>query len=424
VVVGLANHTALIARDGTERPIADSGAPIRDAQGKPQGAVLVFRDVTDERHAEEAVHRSEERLRLMIASVTDYALYMLDPKGHVVSWNSGAERIKGYRQEEILGQDFARFFTPEEIAAGRPAFELETAAKEGRFEDENWRVRKDGSRFWANVVITPIRDASNRLMGFAKVTRDLTERQMAEDERLRLARAQEAIRLRDEFLSIASHELKTPLTALQLLFRAIREQVEPGDQVLEQKVARAVRIGDRFTQLIEALLDVSRISTGRLTLEFEDFDLVEAAREVTERLRDSATNAGCQLSLSIDSSLPGRWDRLRVEQILTNLISNSIRYAAGTAIRVSTSKDSQTAILQVCDDGPGVPEADLSRIFNRFERAASMRHYGGLGLGLYVARQIAEAHGGTILATNAPGAGACFTVHLPLMESTHAAAPH
>jgi PAS domain S-box-containing protein len=414
VVVGLANHTALISRDGTERPIADSGAPILDARGAPQGAVLVFRDITAERRAEEALRQSEERLRQMIASVRDYALFMLDPSGHVASWNPGAERIKGYREQEILGEHFSRFFTPEDVASGKPTRELEIAESQGRFEEESWRVRKDGSRFWANIVIAPMRDSSNGLGGFVKVTRDLTERRKAEEERLRLAQAQEAIRFRDEFLSIASHELKTPVTALQLQLVGIHDQLAGIDAPVEKKVERARRVGDRLAQLVEALLDVSRIATGNLTLNFEVFDLNDAVREITERLRNSAEKAGCELSCCLSDPIHGKWDRLRVEQILMNLISNSIKYAAGTPIDASASRENDVAILKVQDRGPGIPEGDLSRIFERFERASSARHYGGMGLGLYVAHEIAEAHGGTIIASNMPGGGACFTVRLPL----------
>jgi PAS domain S-box-containing protein len=416
VVVGLANHTALLARDGVESPIADSGAPILDAQGTPRGAVLVFRDITAERVAEEALRQSEQKLRMMIAGVRDYALYMLDPSGCVVSWNPGAERIKGYRAEEIVGHSFARFFLPEDVADQKPARALKIAISEGRFEEEGWRVRKDGSRFWASAVITPIRDPSNRLVGFVKITRDLTEQRNAEEERLRLAQAGEAIRLRDEFLSIASHELKTPLTALQLQLELVNvpEPARPEDEKLTRHMDRARRLTARLGQLVEALLDVSRIATGRLTLNLESFDLGDASREVVERLRDSAKAAGCELSLEASGSLEGRWDRLRVEQVLMNLISNSIKYAAGRPIELSLARDADTAVIEVSDRGPGIPEGELSRIFERFERAASARHYGGMGLGLYVARQIAEAHGGTIAAGNRAGGGACFTIGLPL----------
>jgi PAS domain S-box-containing protein len=420
VVIGLANHTALISRDGTERPIADSGAPILDGERQPQGAVLVFRDITEERRAEEAVRQSEEKLRLMIASVSDYALFMLDPTGRVVSWNPGAERIKGYREDEIVGQHFSRFFPPEDVAAGRPARELELAARMGRFEEESWRVRKDGSRFWANVIVTPVRDPSEKLLGFVKITRDLTQRRKMEEERLRLAQAQEAIRLRDEFLSIASHELRTPLTALQLQIRGLKDHVGAGEEALLKKMDRAGRIGDRLAQLIETLLDVSRIATGKLELKLENFDLVDAAREVVDRLRDSATSANSSISLEVDPSIPGRWDRLRIEQVLMNLISNSIKYAAGHPIEVSATRSGDQAVLQVRDHGPGIPAADTSRIFDRFERAGSGHNYGGMGLGLYVARQIAEAHGGTIVASNAADGGACLSVRLPFSPGASA----
>jgi PAS domain S-box-containing protein len=414
VVVGLANHTALIARDGTERPIADSGAPIFDADGKTIGAVLVFRDVSDERRAEDALRQSEEKLRLMIASVRDYALYMLDPAGRVASWNPGAERIKGYRAEEIIGEGFARFFTAEDAAAGKPMQELEIAAVQGRFEEEGWRVRKDGSRFWANVIVAPVRDASNHLVGFVKTTRDLTEQRRGEDERLRLAQAREAIRLRDEFMSIASHELKTPLTALTLQLGTIRSQIRSGGADLEHKVERAMRITGRLAQLVETLLDVSRFSAGKLKLNVEAFDMIEAIRDVVERFRDAAAAAGCTVVVKTSGAVEGRWDRLRVEQVLTNLIGNAIKYASGQPLEISAARRGDDAILEVRDHGPGIPDVDLPRIFDRFERAAPSRHYSGLGLGLYVAREIAAAHGGGIAAFNPRDGGACFTVRLPL----------
>ena len=412
VVVGLANHTALISRDGSERPIADSGAPIFDAQGKPVGAVLVFRNISEERRKEEALRQSDEKLRLMIASVHDYALYMLDPDGLVVSWNPGAEKITGYRADEIVGQHFSRFFGAEDRQAGKPARELEIA-RTGRFEEESWRIRKDGERYWANVVITPIHDAANRLVGFVKITRDLTDRRKADEERMRLVQAREAIRLRDEFLSIASHELKTPLTALQLQLGNIGADAARPDE-LATKIDRAKRIGDRLARLIEALLDVSRIATGSLRLNVERFDLVEVVRETVERLRDQATTAGCALTVDAPRSIEGDWDRLRIEQALTNLITNALKYAAGKPIAVSAARTNDVAVIEVRDRGPGIAEEDVPRIFERFERAVSSRHHGGLGLGLYVARQIAEAHGGAIAARNVAGGGACFTVRLPL----------
>jgi signal transduction histidine kinase len=261
-------------------------------------------------------------------------------------------------------------------------------------------------------VVTPVRAPSNGLVGFVKITRDMTEHRKAEEERIKSAQAAEAIRLRDEFLSIASHELKTPLTALQLQLLNIQEAM-PGQGGPGRNMDRARRLAGRLGQLVEMLLDVSRIATGRLSLNLEEFDLADAARDITERLGESAEAASCELSLQADGPLLGRWDRLRVEQVLMNLLSNAIKYAAGRPIEVSLSRPADSAVIEVRDRGPGIPEGELSRIFERFERAASARHYGGLGLGLYVARQIAEAHGGTITAANRPGGGTRFVVRLP-----------
>jgi signal transduction histidine kinase len=229
-----------------------------------------------------------------------------------------------------------------------------------------------------------------------------------------LAQAQEAIRLRDDFLSIASHELKTPLTALQLQLRSIRTQVGDGGGRLADTANRAMRVGERLANLIEALLDVSRIATGRLKLSFEPFDLVAVVREVIERLRESAVEAGCAISLDGRGPIEGRWDRLRIEQVLTNLLSNAFKYAARRPIVVSVARAGDEAVLEVRDEGPGIAEEQMPRLFERFERADSTRNYGGMGLGLYVAREIAQAHGGTIAANNLPGGGASFTVRLPL----------
>ena len=413
-VVGLANHTAIISRDGIERPIADSGAPIRDARGATRGAVLVFRDVTDERLADDAVRQSEEKLRLMIASIADYAIFMLDPQGGVASWNPGAAKITGYTEQEIIGVSFARFFTADDVAKGRPAQELATATAHGRFEAEAWRTRKDGSHFWAAIVIAPMHDAAGRLVGFVKTTRDLTEPRRMEQERIRLAQAQEAVRLRDEFLSIASHELKTPLTALQLHLQSARDKVARIDDKIAETLTKATRVGERLAQLIDTLLDVSRIATGQLKLNLETCDLADAVRDIGERLHEAASRAGCELSIAVPAEICGKWDRLRIEQVLMNLLANAIKYAAGRPIQVSARRDAETAVLQVCDQGPGIAQGQLSRIFERFERAVSARHYGGMGLGLYVARQIADAHGGTITVANVPDGGACFTVRLPL----------
>jgi PAS domain S-box-containing protein len=207
VIVGLANHTVLIAKDGTERLIDDSAAPIRDEKGNLTGVVLVFRDVTERRRQEREfarrleqkvqertaeLHISEERFRMLVDGTKDYAIFMLDPQGYITTWNPGAERIKGYRADEIIGQHFSRFYLAEDLQAAKPAGELSIAAAKGRFEDEGWRLRKDGSRFWASVLITALYDEEQQLRGFGKITRDQTTRRQAEETARRLAVEQAA----------------------------------------------------------------------------------------------------------------------------------------------------------------------------------------------------------------------------------------
>ena len=341
----------------------------------------------------------EERFRALIASVKDYAIFMLDPSGNVETWNAGAERAKGYRADEIIGQHMSRFYTPEDLSRGLPATLLAQAVREGRVESEGWRVRKDGTRFWADVVITALLDDRGRLTGFAKVTRDLTERLRAQEEQLRLAHAEEAVRLRDEFLSIAAHELRTPLSAVQLQLQALLERSDGIDPRVRAKIERACRSGERLVTLVDALLDVSRITSGNLTLSPSQFDLTAAVQEVVEHFGEHALRAGSVVSVRSDGVLEGHWDRLRIEQVVTNLLGNALKYAAGTPVDIVLGGNEKEVTLTVSDGGPGIPESEWDRIFLRFERAASKRNYGGLGLGLYVVRQIVEAHGGNIQLT-------------------------
>lgn len=234
------------------------------------------------------------------------------------------------------------------------------------------------------------------------------------------ARAQEAIRLRDEFLSIASHELKTPLTPLQLQLQSIEGALKaPADQSdptrLLGKVERAIRSTGRLAALVESLLDVSRIAQGKMRLNLERFDLGEAVKEVVERFSEESARAGSHILLKIEQPLVGRWDRLRVEQVISNLLANAVKYGQGKPIEVAVDADGgDSARIRVDDQGIGISQADLHRIFGRFERAVPMRHYGGLGLGLYIAQQIVQAHGGSIDVTSAPERGSSFTVSLPL----------
>ena len=355
----------------------------------------------------------EERYRALVSSVKDYAIIILDPSGRIETWNIGAEQTKGYTADEIIGEHISRFYTPEDLARGLPETLLAAALRDGRVENEGWRVRKDGTRFWADVVITALTDEQGRLLGYAKVTRDLTERLRAQQEQIRLAHAEEAVRLRDEFLSIAAHELRTPLSAVQLQLQSLLEWPEGLTPRIRTKVERACRSGERLVRLVDALLDVSRISSGNFTLNPTPFDLNDAVREVVERLREHALRAGSEVTIRSDGPLEGAWDRLRIEQVVTNLLGNALKYAAGSPVELVLQGNEREAMLTVSDAGPGIPESEWQRIFERFERATPMRHFGGLGLGLYVARQIVEAHGGSIRPVHLRPEGAHFLIQLP-----------
>jgi PAS domain S-box-containing protein len=402
-----------VRKDGTRFWANVVITAVRDDAGRLVGFGKVTRDLTERRRAEEILRESEERFRLLVTSVKEYAIFMLDADGIVTSWNPGAEAIKGYGADEIIGKHFSLFYPPEDLATGKPARALEIARAEGRYMEEGERLRKDGSRFWASVVLTAVRDQSGAIVGFAKVTRDLTARKRAEEERLRLARAEEAVRLRDEFLSIASHELKTPLTALHLQLQILGDAAGLPEQVSRQ-LERATRNSARLVTLVETLLDVVRITAGRFRLTRERFELGAAIREAVYSLSGEATKARTPILIHEKHRMEGWWDRLRIEQAFTNLIANAIKYGAGSPVDIGVDFDGRVARVTIADQGPGIAAADRERIFARFERAAPAEHFGGLGLGLYITRQIVEAHGGTVEVDSEPGAGATFLVRLPL----------
>ncbi|HEY6036058.1 MAG TPA: PAS domain S-box protein [Kofleriaceae bacterium] len=385
-------------------------------EGSPEHYVTVSRDLTERRRASDHRFQEDTKFRALVESARDYAIFMLDTTGHVASWNEGAERIKGYTARDIIGQHFSKFYSVEESRSGKCERELEIALAEGRFEEEGWRLRKDGTQFWANVVIAPLRDDQGHHIGFSKITRDLTERRAAELDRLSLARAQEALRLRDEFLSVASHELRTPLVALQLQLESLDLQHAALEPKLVAKISRARRNAIRLADLISTLLDVSRIAEGRLTLSVRRVDMGELVREVVDRLEESAALAKNVVVVSGETQLFAFCDPLRMGQVVSNLLANVFKYAAGTPVEVHLERRDSTAVLTVEDRGPGIPEDQLERIFDRFERAASVRNYPGMGLGLYVAKEIVIAHGGSIRAHNREGGGTTVEIRLPIMK--------
>lgn len=387
-----------------------------------RGFGKVTRDLTQRRFAEQRLRESEERFHHLVDAVSEYAIYALDPEGHVSTWNVGAQRIKQWHTHEILGQHFRVFYPPEERLAGRPERILEIVRREGRYEDEAWRVRKDGTRFWANVVISVLRDERGEVKGFVKVTRDLTARRAAEETERSLVReqaaraaAEEASRMKDDFLAIVSHELRTPLNAILGWAALLETRREPtmvtrGLDVIHRNARTQAR-------LVDDILDVSRVVSGKLKLELVETSFDDIVHEVVESLRPTAEGRGVALDVEPASRMPtvvGDPERLR--QIVWNLISNAIKFSEpGGRVTVALGHDRTSVTLTVRDEGLGIHPQLLPHVFDRFRQGDSSptRRAGGLGLGLAIVRHLVEMHGGTVRAeSEGEGRGATFVVEL------------
>jgi PAS domain S-box-containing protein len=410
------------------------------------GFAKVTRDLTERRRTEQELRASEERLRLLIASVKDYAIFILDPTGHVATWNTGAERLKGYSADEIVGQHFSRFYPEHDVRAGKCEMELEGAQRVGRFEDEGWRIRKDGSRFWANVVITPIRNDGGTLIGFAKVTRDLSERKAHEEERLALARteearrvaeennerarsladdlrrardkAEEATRMKDEFLATVSHELRTPLNAMLGWARMLASGSLTPEKTVHA-INTIVRNAVAQNQIIDDLLDVSRIITGQLRLDVDFVDVNQVVTAAIDVVRPAAEAKGVDLQwlLNPDAGLI-KGDAGRLQQVLWNLLTNAVKFTSrGGRVHVTLRRYDSLVEIEVADTGKGIAPAFLPRVFDRFaqQEAGNSRKTGGLGLGLAIVKHLVELHGGVVEAhSDGEGKGSTFVVKIPL----------
>jgi len=496
--------------------------------------------------------QSETRLQMLIVGVKDYAIFLLDPDGRVASWNWGAERIYGYRADEIIGQHFERFYLEEDRHQRLPDTALRIGAAEGRYEGAGWQTRKDGSLYWATTVLTALRDTAGRLRGFSILSKDITDRKRVEDELLDVNRtlqalieaspvavlavdcsgtvntwnpaaerlfgwkaaevlgrsvtevmvapddgeepcdilrastkgfvcedrqtsrrrkdgssvevsiytaplhdatgalrgamallgdiserkrvereredafrerdrlfvkAEEAARAREEVLSMASHDLRSPLSALQLqsrglLLHARRESTAFGARMVSglERMDRGVT---RINNFIEALLDASRLEAGRLHLYVGDVDLVGVVKDVLERSKEQLDQAGYVVNLTACESVIGRWDAMRLEQMISNLLDNAMKYGKGNPIDVTVRGDVDHGVIVFRDHGIGINAEDRERIFEKATRATGTHHAQSFGFGLWIVRWIVDAFGGSIDVTGQPGQGATFTVVLP-----------
>ncbi len=380
------------------------------------------------------LHEIERRFRLMVESVVDYAIVMLDPQGGVASWNAGAQRLLGYAADEITGRHFSQFYPPRERDSGKPARELEVAAKEGRFEEEEWRVRRDGSAFWANVVVTPVRDDAGELLGYAKVMRDLTERNRVEAELVRAkVAAEKANEAKSQFLANMSHELRTPLNSLLILARLLADN--PGGNLTAKQVQFARTIyasGSDLLSLINDLLDLAKIESGAVTsLELAPVRLDDVRAELERTFRQLAQERGLRLEIRLDPGLPQtlRTDVARLSQVLKNLVANALKFTKEGGVEVDMAPassgwsaghrtlDAAAAVVafSVRDTGIGIAPDKQQLIFEAFQQAdgTTSRQYGGTGLGLSISRELTRLLGGEIRLQSEPGKGSTFTLFLP-----------
>ena len=361
---------------------------------------------------EETLRESEERFRLLVSSVKDYAILMLDPQGRVLSWNEGAERIKGYSGEEIIGQHFARFYTAEDVSNGKPSFALEEATKKGRFEDEGWRVRKDGSQFLAHLVITALRDKAGQLRGFGKITRDITERRKSEG--LLAKKVEELKRSNEElqqFVHVASHDLQEPLCMVATYTQLLAKRYEGRlDSDADEFIGFAVHGCNRLKVLLQDLMAYSCADGNGL----REISGEDALSEALQNLRTGIERSGAVVTHDLLPVI--RTDETQLTRVLQHLIGNAIKYRSAEIplVHVSALKNvSNEWIFSVGDNGMGIAAEYFDRIFVLFQRLHGPEEFEGTGMGLAICKKIVERLGGRIWVESQPEKGSTFYFALP-----------
>jgi PAS domain S-box-containing protein len=411
-----------VRKDGSEFPVEISLNPLETPTGIHVLASVV--DITERKAADDRLRQSEERFRAMIENVKDHAIFMLDPEGQILTWNKGAERLRGFSSEEIIGKHYSCLFPQEDRESGKPAQLLRTARAEGQCEDEGWRLRKGGSQFWANVVIAAVRDHQGKLIGFSKVTSDLTRRRRTEEE-LVLAKevADAANHAKSAFLANISHEIRTPMTGIIGMTGLLSDT----DLTSEQRECCDIirRSGESLLTVINEVLDFSKVESGKLDLEIIDFDLRSALSDVTELFSKQAADGGLNLSSHIDDKVPTelQGDPGRLRQIISNLVNNALKYTekGEVTVRVALVDENQTHAdlrFSVSDTGIGIPKDKIDKLFSSFTQldASISRKYGGTGLGLAICKSLVELMEGEIGVDSEPQKGSTFWFTVRLLK--------
>ncbi len=394
-------------KDGSWRVLESIGTNLLSDEAI-RGVVVNSRDMTLEEQAHQALEEREERIRLLVENVQDYAIFLLDPEGRIASWNVGAQRIKGYGAEEVMGRHFSCFYTPEDVQAGKPGKLLHQAVQEGRVEDEGWRVRKDGTRYWADTILTALKDPRGRLRGFAKITRDMTQRKQIEE----LARSNQEL---EQFAYLASHDLQEPLrmvaSYVQLLAHKYGNRL---DEEADTYIQQAVDGAKRMQALIHDLLAYSRVSNQKRSFDRVDFE--EALAEALRNLEAGVREAGAQITHDPMPTVVG--DYAQFLQLFQNLIGNSLKFRGNKPplIHVGAVQKGQEWLFSVKDNGIGIDPQYADKIFEIFRRLHTRSEYPGTGIGLAICRKVVSHHGGRIWVESKEGEGASFYWTLPVAK--------
>jgi PAS domain S-box-containing protein len=405
---GSVEHTGWrVRKDGTRFWGDVVITALHDDEGVLTGYAKVTRDLTEQHQLELALRRSEERLRLLVGQVVDYAIIALDPQGTIETWNLGAERVKGYTAEEAVGRNFAMFYTDEDRSAGLPLKLLATARERGRVEHTGWRVRKDGSKFWGDVIITALHDEQGALTGYAKVTRDRTDLKALEEAQ-------------DAFYAAFNHDFRTPITALKGFVDAIREADDRSRGAL---IDRVEANADRLLTMVEGLVQFASQRTGHESLMLADIDIAQVARSAVRDLAPSLQPS--RVDISQDDVALARANGVAMHRVVTNLVMNALKYSpTDTKVQVTFSRPRPGRVrLTVSDQGRGIDSDDLDTIFNEFVRGRLAENDGGTGLGLSSVRELVDQHEGTVAISSEVGIGTTVDVDLPSPRDLRPAAP-
>ena len=373
------------------------------------------------------LHETAEQFHILVDSVEEYAIYLLDAIGNVITWNTGAEKIKGYSTEEIIGKNFASFYTADDVAAGKPQRNLREASRRGYIRDQGLRVRKDGSTFEAEVIITALHDEAGKLRGFSKVTRDITDQIRSREFEAEKIAAQKASKAKDDFLAALSHELRTPLTPALAAATYLQDNAEKLPPEFTEDIEIIKRNVQLQARLIDDLLDLTRIARGKLHLELEDCD----AHTIIQNALETASSAIAAKQLKVSTTLDAKRhhilaDCIRLQQVFWNLINNAVKFTAqGGQITIRTFNDKAARFhFEIADTGIGIEPQRLASLFQPFEQAdpSVSRQFGGLGLGLAISKRLVDLHHGRIEAES-PGRsfGATFKVTLDTLPQGAAA---